>query len=100
MNDNTFRLSALESVLFISLAVLFMLAVFVISRHISAARQARAELALGQEYRSLADEYRRLSDRAITAQERTDLRLTDLSVWIDEIRDQLGQMRRILKEVE
>ena len=100
MNDNTFRLSTLESVLFISLAVLLVLAVWVISRHISAARQARAELAPGKEYRSLADEYRRLSDLAITAQEHTDLRLTDLGVRIDEIRDQLEQMQRILKEVE
>ena len=32
MNDNTFRLSTLESVLFISLAALFVLALFVISR--------------------------------------------------------------------
>lgn len=75
MNDNTFRLSTLESVLFISLAALFVLAVFVISR-------------------------RRLSDMASTAQQHTGLRLTGLSVRIDEIRDQLEQMQRILEEVE
>ena len=98
--NNTFRLSTLESVLFISLAALFVLGMFVISRHISAARQARAALAPGKEYRGLAEEYRRLSDMAITAQEHTDLRLTDLSVRLDEIRDQLEQMQRILKEVE
>ena len=49
---------------------------------------------------ALADEYRRLSDMAITAQEHVDLRLTDLSVRVDELRDQLEQMQRILKEVE
>jgi hypothetical protein len=48
----------------------------------------------------LAEEYRRLSDVAITAQEHVDLRLTDLSVQVDALRDQLDQMQRILKEVE
>jgi hypothetical protein len=37
---------------------------------------------------------------AITANEHVDLGLTDLSVRIDELRDQLDQMQRILKEVE
>jgi hypothetical protein len=37
---------------------------------------------------------------AITAQEHTDLRLTDISVRLDDLRDQLDQMQRILKEVE
>jgi hypothetical protein len=41
-----------------------------------------------------------LSDLAITAQEHTDLKLTDIGVRIDELRDQLEQMHRILKEVE
>ena len=99
MND-AFRLSTSESVLLITFVALLVLGVWVLSRHISAARHERAALAPGQEYRSLADEYRRLSDMAITAQEHTDLRLTDLSVRIDEIRDQLEQMQRILKEVE
>jgi hypothetical protein len=37
---------------------------------------------------------------AITAQEHVDLRLTDLSVRVDSIKDDLAQMQRILKEVE
>jgi hypothetical protein len=37
---------------------------------------------------------------AITAHEHVDLRLTDLSVRMDELRDQMEQMQRILKEVE
>jgi hypothetical protein len=37
---------------------------------------------------------------SITAQEHVDLRLTDLSVQVDSVRDQLDQMQRILKEVE
>lgn len=67
---------------------------------LSASRQARAQLTTGQEYRTLADEFRRLSDMAITTQEHVDLRLTDLSVQVDSLRDQLDQMQRILKEVE
>jgi hypothetical protein len=59
-----------------------------------------AALTISKEYRALAEEYRRLSDMAITAQEHVDLRLTDLSVQLDALRDQLDQMQRILKEVE
>lgn len=82
------------------LAVTIVISVWVTARHLSAARQARAQLTSGTQYRSLADEFRRLSDLAITAQEHVDLRLTDLSVQVDSLRDQLDQMQRILKEVE
>ena len=74
--------------------------VIVVTRHLSASRQARAQLTSGEEYRSLAEEFRRLSDMAVTAHEHVDLRLTDLSVQVDSLRDQLDQMQRILKEVE
>jgi hypothetical protein len=73
---------------------------WIIVRHLTATRQVKAELTGGTQYRALADEYRRLSDTAITAQEHLDLRLTDLSVRMDELRDQMDQMQRILKEVE
>jgi hypothetical protein len=86
--------------LVISLAVAVVLTAWVIARQLGASRQARAALTSGEEYRALADEYRRLSDLAVTAQEHVDLRLTDLSVRMDELRDQLDQMQRILKEVE
>jgi TolA-binding protein len=86
------------------LIILAMIAVVItvvaVTRHLSASRQARAQLTSGQEYRSLADEFRRLSDLAITAQEHVDLRLTDLSVQVDSLRDRLDQMQHILKEVE
>jgi TolA-binding protein len=87
-------------VLFICLAAAVVAASWVVARQLSASRQARAELTAGEQYRGLADEYRRLSDTAITAQEHLDLRLTDLSVRIDELRDKMEQMQRILKEVE
>jgi hypothetical protein len=80
------------------IAVVF--SVVVVTRYLSASRQARAQLTSGQDYRALADEFRRLSDMAITAQEHVDLRLTDLSVQADSLRDRLDQMQRILKEVE
>jgi hypothetical protein len=37
---------------------------------------------------------------AITAQEHTDLRLTELSVRIEELGKQMDQLQHILKEVE
>lgn len=63
-------------------------------------RSSASALTASKEYRALAEEYRRLSDMAITAQEHVDLRLTDLSVRVDELRDQLDAVQRILKEVE
>jgi hypothetical protein len=82
------------------IAAAIVISVWVAARYLSASRQARAQLTAGQEYRALADEFRRLSDMAITTQEHVDLRLTDLSVQVDSVRDQLEQMQRILKEVE
>jgi hypothetical protein len=74
--------------------------VVVVTRYLGGSRQARAQLTSGEQYRALAEEYRRLSDAAITAQEHVDLRLTDLSVQVDSLRDRLDHMQRILKEVE
>ena len=92
--------SAAWATIFVALAAAIVLSTWIVARHLSASRQAKAELTAGEGYRSLADEYRRLSDMAITAQEHSDLRLTDISVRIDELRDRLDQMQRILKEVE
>jgi hypothetical protein len=81
-------------------AAAIVISVWVATRYLSASRQARAQLTVGREYRTLADEFRRLSDMAITTQEHVDLRLTDLGVQVDSVREQLEQMQRILKEVE
>jgi type II secretory pathway pseudopilin PulG len=96
MNFNANDVLALVAIV----AVAMVISVWVAGRHLSAARQARAQLAGGQDYRALADEFRRLSDMAITAQEHVDLRLTDLGVQVDSVRERLDQMQRILKEVE
>ena len=62
--------------------------------------KARAGVADGEQYRQLTDEYRRFADMAITAQEHTDLKLGDVSVRIDYLRDQMESLQKILKEVE
>jgi hypothetical protein len=90
--------SAAWAVLFLSLSAAIIFAARY--SYLQARASKRPELTAAKEYRGLADEYRRLSDMAITANEHVDLRLTDLSVRIDELRDQLDQMQRILKEVE
>jgi hypothetical protein len=89
-----------DLILVVSLAFAFVISVWTVARHLSASRQAKTQLTTGQDYRALADEYRRFSDVAITAQEHVDLRRTDLSVQVDSLRDQLAQMQHILEEVE
>jgi hypothetical protein len=84
--------------MFVSAMLAF--AIWVISRQVGAWRQSKLAVVTDDKYRALTDEYRRLTDMAITAQEHTDLRLADLSVQIDDLRDKLDHMQRILKEVE
>jgi hypothetical protein len=88
------------SVLFISLACAIVFSTWVVARHMSASRHARAALTTDKQYRGLADEFRRLSDLAITAQEHTDLRLTEISVRLDDLRGQVDKLQHILNEVE
>jgi hypothetical protein len=88
------------AVMFVSLAFAIVFGTWILARHQSASSHAKAALTTSKEYRGLADEYRRLSDMAITAQEHTELKLTDLSVQVSDLRDKLDQMQRILKEVE
>jgi hypothetical protein len=78
----------------------FVISLGIIARHLSVSRKSRGELTAGKEYRALADEFRRLSDMAITAQEHTDLRLTDVSVQLNDLREKLESMQRILSDVE
>jgi hypothetical protein len=70
------------------------------SRYLIARKRVEIDLAGGDQYRRLADEYRRLADMAITAQEHTDLKLGDLSVQLDYLREQSESLQKILKEVE
>ena len=76
------------------------LAVVVWGRALVASMTAKAALTKGDEYRGLSEEYRRLADMAVTAQEHTELKLVDLSVQVAQLRDQLESVQRILKDVE
>ena len=81
-------------------SILIALGMVVGSWQLSASRKARLALTRDEEYRRLADEYRRIAEMAVTAQEHTDLKLGDLTVRMDEVRDQLESVQRILKDVE
>jgi len=91
---------AIYGILFFTLGAAIIFASWVTARHLSVSRQAKAAIATNKDFHSLADEYRRLSDMAITAQEHTDLRLTDISVRMDQLQAQMEQLQHILKEVE
>jgi beta-lactamase regulating signal transducer with metallopeptidase domain len=69
-------------------------------RYLTTRKQAQIELTGTEQYRQLTDEYRRLADLAITAQEHTDLKLGDLSAQLDYLREQNESLQKILKEVE
>ena len=55
--------------------------------------KTRAEL-------TTSEEYRRLSEMAVTAQEHTDLKLAEINMQLAQLRDQLDQVQKVLKDVE
>lgn len=69
-------------------------------RYLTSRHRTRAELTSEERYRQLAEEYRRLADIAITSQEHTDLKLGDVTVQLDFLRQQNESLQKILKEVE
>src|ERR1035438_9819864 len=69
-------------------------------RYLTSRRNVQVQLTGHEQYRQLADEYRRLADMAITAQEHTDLKLGDVSAQLDYLREQNESLQKILKEVE
>ena len=69
-------------------------------RYLTTGKRAQIEQTGAEQYRQLADEYRRLADLAITAQEHTDLKLGDVSAQLDYLREQNESLQKILKEVE
>jgi hypothetical protein len=85
---------------FVALAGVVALSVIAASRHLSATRHVRHELTGGEQYRLLAEEYRRLSDLAITAQEHTDLKLGEVTAQLDHMQAQMDSLQRIISEVE
>ena len=69
-------------------------------QYLATRKRAQIELAGGEQYRQLAEEYRRLSDLAITAQEHTDLKLGEVNAQLDYLREQMASLLKILKDVE
>jgi hypothetical protein len=69
-------------------------------QYLTVKKRAQAELTGGEQYRQLAEEYRRLSDLAITAQEHTDLKLGEVTAQLDHLREQMASLQKILKDVE
>ena len=62
-------------------------------RRRASSRKTRAEL-------TASEEYRRLSEIAVTAQEHTDLKLAEINMQLAQLRDQLDQVQKVLKDVE
>jgi uncharacterized protein HemX len=69
-------------------------------QYLATRKRAQVELAGGEQHRQLAEEYRRLSDLAITVQEHTDLKLGEVSAQLDYLREQVASLQKILKDVE
>jgi hypothetical protein len=89
-----------KGLLWMALVGVTALAVVLGYRYLTIRKRAQIELTGGEQYRRLAEEYRRLSDMAITSQEHTDLKLGDLSAQLDYLREQNESLQKILKEVE
>ena len=68
-------------------------AIYQWGRQHAISNKTRAEL-------TTSEEYRRLSEMAITAQEHTDLKLAEINMQLAQLRDQLDQVQKVLKEVE
>jgi hypothetical protein len=89
-----------KPILWLAIAGVVALGVGVGGRYLIVKNQTKAELTSGEQYRQMADEYRRLADLAITAQEHTDLKLGDVGVQLDYLREKIESMQKILEDVE
>jgi uncharacterized protein HemX len=69
-------------------------------RYLTARKQAHLQVNGSEQYRELAEEYRRLSDLAITSQEHTDLKMGEISAQLDHLRGQIDSLQKILRDVE
>ena len=80
-------------IVFLVIGALVAYAIFQWGRQLAVSRKTRAELTTNEEYR-------RLSEMAVTAQEHTDLKLAEINMQLAQLRDQLDQMQKVLKDVE
>jgi hypothetical protein len=89
-----------SGLLFIAFAALIAFGMTLVHRYLTTRKRAQVELTGSEQYRKLAEEYRRLADMAITAQEHTDLKLGDVSAQLDYLREQNESLQKILRDVE
>jgi hypothetical protein len=89
-----------KTLVWLILALAVGVGIVALSRALMFRRKTQADLAGGEHYRALAEEYRRLADLAITAQEHTDLKLGEVTAQLDHLREQSDSLQKILKEVE
>ncbi len=68
-------------------------AIFQWGQQLAISKKTRADLTASQEYR-------RLSEMAISAQEHTDLKLAEINMQLAQLRDQLDQVQKVLEDVE
>jgi Tfp pilus assembly protein PilO len=82
--------------------VIVLLGLWIVVRAWQGHAEQKAKLALldGDESRRMAEEYRRLSELAVTAQEHTDLKLAELTQQVSLLRSQLASVQHILTDVE
>jgi hypothetical protein len=80
-------------IIVIVVACLAACALYEWSRQHALTRQTRIQL-------TSSDEYRRLSEMAVTAQEHTDMKLAEINMQLAQLRDQLDQVQKVLNEVE
>jgi Tfp pilus assembly protein PilO len=68
-------------------------AIYQWGRQHAISNKTRAEL-------TTSEEYRRLSEMAITSQEHTELKLAEINLQLAQLRDQLDHVQKVLKDVE
>jgi hypothetical protein len=87
-----------------AVAVAFVIAVLVVGGLIAyAIYQWGQQLAITKKTRAevtTSGEYRRLSEIAVTAQEHTEMKLAEINMQLAQLRDQLDQVQKVLKDVE
>jgi hypothetical protein len=87
-----------------AIAVAFVIAVLVVGALLAyAIYQWGQQLAISKKTRAevtASGEYRRLSEMAVTAQEHTDMKLAEINMQLAQLRDQLDQVHKVLKDVE
>lgn len=81
-------------------SVILIVAIVMSGWVIISGRRAKAAITKDEEYGRLVADYRRLSELAVTAQEHADLKLGEIHMGLRQLRDQLADVQKILKDVE